>query len=42
VCESPIKAIKDKEIHRIKKMRERRINPIEEKKEVDIEVINPL
>jgi hypothetical protein len=42
VSESPIKAIKDKEIQRMKKLRERRVNPIHHNKEVDIEIVNPL
>lgn len=42
VTESPIKAIKEKEIQRKKLMRERRINPEPRKKEVDIEIVDPL
>ena len=42
MTESPIKAIKEKELLRKKEMRERRVNPRAEKREVDIEIVNPL
>jgi hypothetical protein len=42
INESPIKAIKEKEILRKKELRERRINPRPIKRNVDIEIVDPL
>jgi hypothetical protein len=42
VTESPIKAIKEKELLRKKLMRERRINPLPRKRESDVEIVDPL
>jgi len=42
VTESPIKAIKEKEILRKKEVRERRINPRPFKRHSDVEIIDPL